>query len=211
MEPPLPKSFWDDRFSGEDFAYGDRASRLLMAWRDVIEETGGTALVPACGEGRDAVFLARLGLDVTAVDMSDLGLAKTEALAECHGVKVRTVEANLFEWDWPEAGFDIVASMFAHMPPHARPKLHALYARTLKPGGLLFMEGFSPEQIAYQERYQSGGPADVEMLYAAGMIQADFETLESLAFWTGVETLSEGKYHTGPAALLRAVFRKDGD
>ncbi|MEM5515784.1 class I SAM-dependent methyltransferase [Henriciella sp. AS95] len=211
MKPPIPKEFWDDRFSGDEFAYGDRASRLLMGWCDVVSSEAKTALVPACGEGRDAVYLASLGLDVTAVDMSELGLAKTEALAKARGVMVKTVQANLFEWDWPDAGFDVVASMFAHMPPDARPKLHALYKKTLKPGGLIFIEGFSPEQIAYQKRYNSGGPQEVDMLYAAGMIQGDFDDLETLAFWTGVETLNEGKYHTGPAALLRAVFRKDGD
>ena len=211
MEPQLPKDFWDDRFSGDGFAYGDRASRLLMGWRDVIESGAKTALVPACGEGRDAVWLATLGLEVTAVDMSTTGLAKTQTLAARHGVTVNTVEANLFDWDWPEAGFDLVASMFAHMPPAVRPKLHALYGRALKPGGHVFLEGFTPEQSAFQKSHNSGGPQDVAMLYTEDMIGGDFKTLETLAMWSGVETLSEGKYHTGPAALLRAVFRKTGE
>ena len=211
MSQPIPKDFWDARFGEEGFAYGDRASRLLMGWQDTIQADCRRALVPACGEGRDAVWLARLGLDVTAIDLSPVGLEKTQALAERHKVRVTTLEADLMAWDWPEAGFDLVAAMFAHMPPDVRPGLHERMQSALAPGGYLFLEGFTPEQIEYQERYGSGGPPVREMLFAPEAIKSDFDGLAPLAFWTGVESLTEGRYHTGPAALLRAVFRRNGD
>ena len=211
MSQGIPKEFWDARFSEDGFAYGDRPSRLLLGWSDLIASNCKTALVPASGQGRDAVFLAELGLDVTAIDISPVGLERTAELAARKGVSVKTIEADLFAWAWPKAGFDLVASMFAHMPSAVRPNLHSLYSKSLAPGGFVFLEGFTKDQICYQEKYQSGGPPDVDMLYSAEDIRSDFEGLREESLLTGIERLEEGPYHTGPAALLRAVFTKAGN
>ena len=207
MSGSIPADFWNARFSEGGFAYGDRASRLLMGFSDLFRP-GQSALVPASGEGRDAIFLARMGLDVTAVDISAAGLAKTAELASLEGVTVQCVEADLSAWDWPKARFDHVAAIFLHTPPPQRPVFHARMLAALKPGGHVFIEGFRPEQIAFQQRHDSGGPQKREMLFRPADIEADFAAAEPLSFWTGVETLTEGPYHSGPAALLRAVFRK---
>lgn len=209
MSQGIPKEFWDERFSEEGFAYGDRPSRLLMGWSDTLaQDDFWDALVPASGEGRDAVYLAQLGLDVTALDISTAGHKKAQKLAERCGVEIDTVEADLFQWTWPTDKFDVIAAMFAHMPSAVRAVLHQKYIAALKPGGFVFIEGFTRDQIAYQAKYQSGGPPDMDMLYAADDIRADFNGLEELSLMVGVETLEEGHFHTGPAAVLRAVFRK---
>ncbi|MAP96338.1 MAG: SAM-dependent methyltransferase [Ponticaulis sp.] len=208
MTQGIPKEFWDSRFSEAAPAYGERASRLLLGWSNLISSDCRTALVPACGQGRDAVFLAKLGLSVTAVDVSPVGLRQCSELARRHGVSLSLVEADLFEWDWPEADVDLVAGMFLHVPTGARPGLHERFKRALKPGGYVFLEGFTTEQIRFQETYQSGGPPDAAMLYSADAIRDDFSGLAEISLMTGVETLDEGPYHTGPAALLRAVFQK---
>ena len=205
--PGIPKDFWNARFSEDGFAYGDRASRLLLAFKDLLQP-GLKALVPACGEGRDAVFLAACGLDVTAVDMSSAGLAKTAALAATKGVSVTCIEADLSQWDWPAGAFDVVAAMFAHMPSSFRPVLHGKFLDALKPGGCVFLEGFLPEQIAWQKSHNSGGPPVLDMLFDPAAIRADFAAAEEISVMSGVEYLTEGPYHHGPAALLRAVFRK---
>lgn len=205
--PASPTDFWNARYSEEGSAYGERASRLLLGFQDLLQP-GQRALVPACGEGRDAVFLAQCGLDVTAIDMSATGLARTAELAAKHGVSVTCVEADLSKWDWPETAFDCVAAMFAHMPPGFRPVLHAKFLTALKPGGHIFLEGFLPEQAAYQKSHNSGGPREPAMLFDPDTIRADFSEAEAVSFLTGIETLTEGVYHNGPAALLRAVFRK---
>lgn len=205
--PGIPKDFWNARFNEQGFAYGERASRLLLAFRDLLQP-GQRALVPACGEGRDAVFLAECGLDVTAVDMSAAGLAKTADLAATRGVSVTCIEADLSEWSWPKAEYDVIASMFLHVPSPFRPTLHAFMLDSLKPGGHVFLEGFLPEQIDYQKSHNSGGPNTPDKLFAPADIHTDFKDAEAVSFMTGIETLSEGPYHSGPAALLRAVFRK---
>ncbi len=205
----IPKEFWNDRFSADGYAYGTRPSRLLMAWApELSKDDIQTALVPASGEGRDAVYLASLGLEVTAVDISSSGLEKTAQLAEQHGVSLSMVEADLFDWDWPVETFDVVAGMFAHMPSKVRRDFHAHWTNALKPGGRVLIEGFTKEQIDYQAKYQSGGPPDVDMLYARDDIRADFSDLTELSMMVGTEVLEEGPFHTGPAALLRAVYQK---
>ena len=205
-----PKTFWNVRFSNEAFIYGERPSRLLIGWADHITETAESALVPASGEGRDAVYLAKLGLDVTAVDLSSAGLDKTQKLASKHGVSVTTIEANLLEWEWPQGEFDLIVSTFAHMPSSVRAKLHGLFVEALSSNGLMFIEGFTKDQKPFQEQYDSGGPPELDLLYSPDDIRSDFSALTPLSFFTGVETLFEGPKHQGPAALLRAVYQKTG-
>lgn len=207
MDPAPPASFWDGRYGAGAYAYGERASRLLMAYAETFT-AGRTAPVPACGEGRDAVFLATCGMEVTAVDFSGAGLAKASQLSERRGVSVEYIEADLVQWDWPIGAFDVIAAMFLHLPVAQRAGLHARMLGALKPEGRLFLEGFTPEQLSWQQSHNSGGPPVRDMLFAPDDIRADFAGAETLAFWTGVETLEEGPYHTGPAALVRAVFRK---
>lgn len=205
--PGIPKEVWNARFSEQGYAYGDRASRLLLGFRDLLKP-GQRALVPACGEGRDAVFLAECGLEVMAVDMSAAGLTKTAELAATRGVSLTCIEADLSDWHWPEAEYDCIAAMFLHVPTAFRPVLHGKMLSACKPGGHVFLEGFLPEQIDWQKSHNSGGPNTPDKLFAPDDIRADFAGAESVSFLTGTETLSEGPYHNGPAALLRAVFRK---
>lgn len=207
MSGPIPAEFWNARFSEDGFSYGDRASRLLLSFSDFFRP-GQRALVPACGEGRDAVFLAKCGLEVTGVDISSAGLEKTQQLAKRENVSLTLIEADLGEWDWPVDAFDHVVANFLHVPSPAREPLHANMIGALKPGGYLFLEGFRKEQLDYQAKHQSGGPPDSDMLFAPSDLGNDFANAETIAFWTGEETLTEGPYHTGPAALVRAVFRK---
>lgn len=207
MSQPIPAEFWDARFGEADLAYGERASRLLIGFRDLLP-TSGRALVPGAGQGRDAVYLAECGLDTLAVDLSPVGLQRAEALAAARGVTLKTQQADLAEWDWPEGEIDVIAAMFFHLPSQLRKTVHARMVAALKPGGLLFLECFTREQLDFQKRYQSGGPHDADMLPTADDIRAELAGAEPYSFVTGVEHLTEGPYHTGPAALLRVVYRK---
>lgn len=204
---PIPPSFWDQRYSEEGYAYGEQPCRLLLGWSDLLPDEG-EAFVPACGEGRDAVFLARAGLEVLAVDQSASGLDKGRALAKASGVSVTWQQADLNAWTWPKNRFDVIAASYFHVPEGARRKLHrALYA-ALKPGGLLFLEGFSKEQIEFQQEFQSGGPTDLSMLFDAEDLFDDFEEAEPLTSQMGTDYLNDGPHHQGPAAVLRMIFRK---
>ncbi|OZC04422.1 class I SAM-dependent methyltransferase [Rubricoccus marinus] len=199
--------FWDARYAEEAYAYGTAPNAWLASQASHLPASG-RALVPASGEGRDAVWLAEQGLTVTAVDLSAAGLAKTHRLADARGVDVATVHADLRTWDWPLAEVDVVALSFVHVEPHVRSDLHRRALAALKPGGLVVVEGFHIGQLVYRAVHGSGGPGRADMLFTADLLRADFEGADVLALEETETTLREGAYHDGLAKVVRGVFRK---
>lgn len=195
---------WDDRFSGDDYFYGTRPNAFLAAQADRLPASG-RALSIAEGEGRNAVWLAGQGLDVTAIDASAVGLAKAVRLAEARGVTIRTVVADLAHWDFPPAQFDVVVAIFIQFaPPAVRDRLFAGMIAALKPGGLLLLQGYRVEQL----RHGTGGPKDPALLYTPELLRTAFSALdiEHLDAHEGV--ISEGKGHNGMSALVDLIARK---
>lgn len=197
--------FWNARYAEPGFAYGTEPNAFLVSQKQYFKP-GMKALAVADGEGRNGVWLAEQGLDVLSVDASEVGLRKTRELATERGVVVRTEQADLAAWSWPVAGFDVVISIYAHFPPPVRPRLHRAMFNALKPGGVLLLEAFTPEQL----KYKSGGPPVVEMLYSPEMLRADFDGASPLLLEEAVTDLAEGKYHRGPASVVRLVLRRPG-
>jgi SAM-dependent methyltransferase len=197
---------WDERYrTAEGYVFGTEPNAFLAAQHARLKR-GWRALCPGDGEGRNGVWLAQQGLDVLSVDLSSVGLDKALDLASARGVRLMTLQADLTVWQPPEAAFDLVAACFVHLPPQLRPGVHAKYARALKPGGLLILEGFHPDQRALG--LTSGGPKDPQMLFAPETLRADFSAL-SLESCERVETsLGEGPGHQGRAVVTRLVARK---
>lgn len=199
----MSTEFWDTRYREPGYAYGTEPNAFLASKASLLKP-GMSALAVADGEGRNGVWLASLGLDVLSVDASEVGLRKTRELAASRGVAIRTAQADLGRWAWPSAAFDVVVSIFAHFPPALRPRLHQAMLAALKPGGLVILEAFTPEQL----EYASGGPRAPEMLYSADMLRADFAAGEVLELTETRTELAEGKYHSGPAAVVRLLVRR---
>ncbi len=197
--------FWNTRYAEPGFAYGTEPNAFLVSQQQYLKP-GAKALSVADGEGRNGVWLAGQGLDVLSVDASEVGLRKTRDLAAERGIIVRTEQTDLTAWSWPVSGFDVVISIYAHFPSPVRGRLHRAMLNALKPGGVLILEAFTPEQL----KYKSGGPPVVEMLYTAAMLRADFDGAMPLLLEETVTDLAEGKYHRGPAAVVRLVLRRPG-
>jgi cyclopropane fatty-acyl-phospholipid synthase-like methyltransferase len=195
--------FWNARYGEPGFAYGTEPNAFLVAHKDLLR-AGMRALAVADGEGRNGVWLAQQGLDVLSVDASEVGLRKAQELAADRGVRIRTEKVDLTDWKWPEARFDAVAAIFVHFPPEVRAHMHRCMFEALKPGGLLFLEAFTPEQL----NFRSGGPPVLEMLYTADMLRIDFAGGEILQIEECVTDLEEGKYHRGPGSVVRLVLRR---
>ncbi len=194
---------WDERFRAEGHAYGVEPSLYLKEHRPMLRR-GQRALVPADGGGRNGVWLAEQGLDVTSVDISAEGLARGRELAAARGAPVRFVHADLFAWAWPEAACDWIVSVYFHMPRPIRPRLHAAMLRALKPGGHLLIEGFHREQMACQ----SGGPRDETMLLDETELRADFASAEIRELRKELVHLDESRLHRGPGVLVRMLVRR---
>ncbi|MDH4133426.1 MAG: class I SAM-dependent methyltransferase [Gammaproteobacteria bacterium] len=195
--------FWNTRYAEPGFAYGTEPNAFLVSQKQYLK-AGMKALAVADGEGRNGAWLAQQGLDVLSVDASEIGLRKTRELAAERGVVIRTEQADLTIWAWPVSGFDVVISIYAHFPPPVRARLHRAMFSALKPGGVLILEAFTPEQL----KYKSGGPPVVEMLYTAEMVIADINGAKPLLLEETVTELAEGKYHRGTASVVRLVLQR---
>ena len=195
---------WNRRFSAEGFVFGTEPNAFLASQRPRLAP-GMRALCVADGEGRNSVWLARQGLEVTAFDFSPVGLAKAGALARRAGVSVDYRLCDVNDWDWDAARYDLVAAIFVQFtPPPARSRMFAGMVRALAPGGVLVLEGYRPEQL----RYGTGGPKQVENLYTEDLLRASFASLEILHLASYDDLVDEGGGHKGMSALIDLVARR---
>ena len=193
---------WDKRFSEPGYAYGTEPNRFLASVADRIPR--GKVLCLAEGEGRNAVYLAGLGYQVTAVDTSTVGLAKAEALAHERGVSIETVNADLSEYPIEAGEWQGVVSIFCHLPPVVRAALHERCLRGLAPGGVFALEGFTPRQL----ELGTGGPKSRELLMELEIIRQELPGLR-LEIGREIEReVVEGKYHGGIAAVVQILAVK---
>lgn len=198
------RRFWDQRYEGEAYRFGEEPNAFLARQAHRLGP-GQTALAVADGEGRNGVWLARQGLRVLSTDISPRAIAKARALAARHGVEIDARLADLDAWDWPVGTMDVVVAIFIQFAgPEARARHFAALKAALKPGGLLLLEGYRPEQIAYG----TGGPGVVENLYTEALLREAFSDLEILELTAYDAVLAEGDAHAGPSALIDLVARK---
>jgi cyclopropane fatty-acyl-phospholipid synthase-like methyltransferase len=151
---------WNQRYSSDEFVYGTEPNSFLAANTEVLT---GPVLSLAEGEGRNAVFLASLGLEVRGVDGSVQGLAKAQKLAESRGVRISTEVADLATYNPPANYFGSVVSISAHLSSDLRRRLYPLVEQSLKPGGIILLEAYSKSQLSRD----TGGPKDPDMLMSA--------------------------------------------
>ncbi len=199
--------FWDERYGGEGFAFGTAPNEFLVSQGKYLKP-GLRALVPGDGEGRNGVWLAEQGLIVDTVDVSPLGVAKARRLAQERGVEINAMLADLLTWAWPRDAYDIVAALYIHFFDSDRPTMHRAMLNALKPGGILILEAFRPEQLELQKLHRSGGPKTADMLYSEAKLAEDFAGTSILHLQEAVLELTEGHRHSGKAAIIRAVVRK---
>ncbi len=192
--------FWNPRFADADYVYGTEPNAFLREHAHRLP-AGGRVLSLGEGEGRNAVFLARQGWQVTGVDASSAGLAKVARLAQTHAVRVDTIEADLEQWEIPEARWDGIVSVFCHLPPALRQRVLRQAVRGLRPGGVLLLTGYTPRQPAFG----SGGPKEIALLNEPADLIADLAGLVIERCEESVRDIREGRLHTGRAAVVEVV------
>ncbi|MBL8721192.1 MAG: class I SAM-dependent methyltransferase [Myxococcales bacterium] len=196
-------SQWDSRFAADAFVYGEEPNEFLR------EECGRFApqsrvLNIGDGEGRNGVFLAERGHHVTSLDLSAVGLAKAARLAAQRGVPLQTLHADLAEWRAGDGSFDVVVSVFCHVPRALRRTVHADLARVLAPGGLFVLTAYRPEQLSFG----TGGPKDLDLLFPLAELREELSGLELLVAREVERDVVEGTLHTGRAATVEVVARR---
>lgn len=198
-------NFWDERYGAEAFMYGTEPNDFLREQAALLPKSA-EVLCLAEGEGRNAVFLAQQGLRVTGVDGSAVGLAKANKLAASRGVAIETHVADLAEWDLGNARWDVIVSIWAHLPAPLRASLHPRIARALRPGGLLVLEHYHPKQLDYK----TGGPPDPTMMLTLDELAKSFPGWIHEHTFEGERDVQEGAGHRGWSYVTQARLRRPG-
>lgn len=200
------REFWNKRYAADEYIFGVEPNAFLLTEKARFH-SGMRVLDLACGEGRNSVWLARMGCDVVGVDISPLALAKARRLAAELDVTPSFIEGDLRQRNWESNAFDAVLTIFIQFAaPEGRQVLFEGIRRTLKPSGLLFVQGFTPAQLTYQ----SGGPKELSHLYTADLLRGMVGNLQILHLREHHSELNEGSKHVGMAALVDMIAGKPG-
>lgn len=196
-------NFWDDRFSGEEFIYGMEPNQFFKEQIDKIPKPG-KLILPGEGEGRNAVYAARAGWQVDALDQSKIAKQKALMLAQQYGVQINYKVIDLNNFSPKKNSYNAAAVIFVHLPPAERVELHKKLIGSLTKGGIILLELFSKNQLGKE----SGGPQDISMLSSVEEIQSDFENMKTILIEERNLYLNEGSKHSGEASVIRFVGEK---
>lgn len=202
-----PARFWDRAFDQAEYRYGTEPNEFLRTTLPAeVPERSSRVLFVGDGEGRNGVWAATEGYAVTCLEPSSVGLAKARALAEQRGVTIETIQDAMPSDAIDDASVDAVVLCYVHTPPDLRAEVHAACLAALKPGGVLLLEGFTPEQLA--NKRTSGGPGQREMMFTEELLRSDFAAAEITFLQAATVVLNEGPGHTGLADVIRCVVRR---
>ncbi len=199
-----PRETWDGRFSTDDYIFGTEPNAWLATHANLLQP-GMRVLAVADGEGRNSVWMANRGLTVDAFDISPIGVAKAEKLAQQAGVQVNYQVCGVEDFDWKVGEYDAVVAIFIQFAdPDTRAALFKRMKSALKPDGLLLLQGYTPKQL----KYKTGGPPNVDHLYTEALMQEAFGDMHIAELRAYEDVLSEGTQHRGQSALMGLVARK---
>lgn len=193
------KAIWNARYDSKEYQYGTEPNQFFK--KELLKLPPGRILIPAAGEGRDAVFAAQLGWEVYAFDSSDTAQSKAIKLASEKSVNLHYDCIDAHQVRFPLESFDAIALVFFHLPPEERQAFHQRCVKWLKPGGQLILEGFHKKQLGFS----SGGPKDLNMLFDQDELKLDFEGLNILSLKEKKKILDEGPLHQGNAIVVNLL------
>jgi 2-polyprenyl-3-methyl-5-hydroxy-6-metoxy-1,4-benzoquinol methylase len=198
---------WNERYSKNEFAYGEEPNNYLK--EQLTKLSVGTILFPAEGEGRNAVYAAKIGWTVSAFDISNEGQSKAIRLAEKNNVTIDYKVGELETLDFETEQFDAIALIYAHFPAKIKSLYHKTFDKYLKSNGTIIFESFSKKHIDYVTANENvGGPKDIESLFSIDEIKSDFPNYEIIELVEREIELNEGLYHNGTGSVIRFIGRK---
>ena len=202
------ENLWNTRFGQKEYAYGTLPNAFFKSAIDTYN-VKGKLLLPAEGEGRNAVYAAKKGLDVYAFDTSIEGKKKAMKLAKENNVTINYEVGDFYSLDLLKEKFDAVALIFAHFTTDIVSDYHKKITELLKPNGLVILEGFSKNHVEFQKNNpKAGGPKNLEMLFSKETMMRDFPDFEIIKLEEVEVELDEGIFHHGKAKVIRFIGRK---
>lgn len=202
------KELWNKRYKADEYVYGKSPN---IFFKEIIDklDSNNRILLPGDGEGRNAVYAAKMGHSVVAFDISTEGKQKAMKLAKENDVLIEYLVGELSNHNLEDESFDIAALMFVHTLPELRKDLHHSIGKLIRPNGLVVVEGFSVNNLKYKEKYPNiGGPGKKEMLFSKEIIAGDFDEFDVLKLDEQEVELNEGKLHKGLGKVIRFIGKK---
>ncbi len=196
-------SFWNNRYAVAGHVYGEAPNAFVAEVAPQIP--AGPVLCLAEGEGRNAVHLATLGHRVTAVDQSEVGLAKARRLAKARGVEIETLATDLADYAIKAGAWAGIIATFAHLPPDLRRRVHREVVAGLQPGGVFILEAYTPAQLAFD----TGGPRSPGLLMTLAALRDELSGLELLMGRELERDVTEGGGHAGRGAVVQILARRN--
>lgn len=195
------KEFWDKRYTENSNVYGVQPNAFFKSFID--QHKPGTILLPAEGEGRNALYAAAKGWMVDAFDFSAVARDRTIATARERHLPIQYELMDIASF---KAGkqYDAVGLIYVHLPSQLRQSFHQEIYKSIKPGGFLVLEAYAKEQL----QFNSGGPKEPDMLYDAPSLCKDFPFLHLISCEQKELNLDEGPFHQGKAAVLRMIGQR---
>lgn len=198
---------WNERFRKPEFAYGESPNEFFQEQLDKLHP--GKILLPAEGEGRNGVYAARQGWEVSAFDISVEGKNKALRLAEKHTVTLDYRVGELSSLPYAAQQFDAMALIFAHFPAEIKSSMHRALDQYVRTGGIVIVEAFSKNHLRYNAKNEKvGGPRDIDMLFSMEEIKSDFPNYHIRQLEEKVVYLNEGPFHSGTGSVIRFVGHK---
>lgn len=195
---------WNERYQQNDYFYGKAPNDFLKAKSDIFLPNK-KVLCLAEGEGRNSVFIAKQGGHVTAIDFSPVGLEKLQKLARENSVTIETVCADLKDYDMGQDQWDVIVSIWCHLPSELRKTVHKRVKDALKPQGYFLLESYTPDQIPKN----TGGPKELDRLMTAKSLKLELAGLKMVELREIERNVSEGMGHTGLSAVVQALAQKE--
>ncbi|MEM8781521.1 MAG: rhodanese-like domain-containing protein [Planctomycetota bacterium] len=199
---PNARAFWDAMYGREGHLYGKEPNVFFA--RQIAALPPGRLLLPAEGEGRNAIYAAKLGWRVDAFDISEVARTKAMRFADHEGVWISYRLADFASPGLGEEKYDAVALIYSHVPSAIKAEGHAAIAAAIKPGGMLFVECFDKSHPAVQSGF---GPQSAEMLYGVDELRRDFVGFEIQRLEVTTDAFDHGR-HAGPGRVVRMIARK---
>ncbi|HLP28162.1 MAG TPA: class I SAM-dependent methyltransferase [Candidatus Didemnitutus sp.] len=197
------KDQWNLRYSTSEYVYGTEPNDVLRELEPQLLR-GSKILCLADGEGRNGVFLAERGHSVTSVDASVIGLEKAQQLALERGVEIKTVVADLAEFDLGTGQWDAIVSIFCHVPPPLRAKIHSQVSRALRKGGVFLLEAYTPDQL----QHHTGGPPFAELMMSETLLRSELTGMEFEFCEEREREIQEGALHNGISSVVQCFARR---
>ena len=201
------KEFWNERYANEYFIYGEEPNVFFKEQLSKLKP--GKILMPADGEGRNGVYAAKCGWEVSAFDLSIEGKKKAESLAAKNGVNVNYHVGDFREMGLPEGYFDAMGLIFAHFSADSKAGILKELITYLKPGATVIFEAFSKNHLKFSAvNPKAGGPKDVNILYNTEEVQRFFPDFEIIQLEEKEVEMQEGEHHVGMSSVIRFVGKK---